>query len=217
MNKNLSEVNLYQLYSKWFEGTYYFQCFVRATNFVSLKQYPDFPLGSVSIEEDNLYRKLELIVDKYLSKNTIYFLDLPGAVVIKNGYLLQKNKGIKPIITFNNILHPYGMVGGKEYINSLIGYGELVENMDIITYSFILDSSRYKDYEKEDYKKFFNNQYEMTDEDLPSFEMLQWMGFSQCVYLCSLEEKEDMKEYLQYLGDNGIKVIKESLGEGNLL
>ena len=214
MGKYLKEINLYNIYSKWFEGTYYFQCFVRASNFVSLKQYPDFSLGTVSIEENILYKKLEQIANSYLSKNTIYFIDLPGAEAIKNGYLLQKNKGVKPVITFNNILHPYGMVGDKEYISSLIGYGELIENGENITYSFILDSNRYRDYEKEDYKKLFNNQYEMTDEDLPSHEMLQWLGVSRCVYLTIAEEKEDIKEYLKYLDDNGIEVIKENLGEG---
>ena len=215
MDKNLKTINLYDIYSKWFEGTYYFQCFVRATNFVSLKQYPDFLLSSVSVEEDKFYKKLEAIVDSCLSKNTLYFIDLPGAEAIKNGYLLQKNKGIKPVITFNNILHPYGLVGDKEYISSLIGYGELIENEENVTYSFILDNNRYRDYDKEVFKRFFNNQYEMTDEDLPSFEMLQWLGISQCFYLCIEEEKEDMKTYLQYLEDNGIMVLKENLGGEN--
>jgi len=212
MEKRLSTINLYDIYSKWFEGTYYFQCFVRSTNFVSLKQYPDFLLSQVPIEEDNLSIEIEQIVDKYLSKNTLYFFDFPALEGMKSGCLIQKNKKVKPVITFNNILHPYGLVGDKDYINGLLGYGELIENKEILTYSFILDSNRYSNYEKDDYKRFFNNQYELTDEDLPSYEMLQWLEITKCIYLYKDEVKEDMDVYLRYLEDSGMKIIKENLG-----
>ena len=212
MERRLSTIDLYEIYSKWFEGTYYFQCFVRSTNFVSLKQYPDFLLSQVSSNEDDFAIEVQQSVDKYLSKNTLYFFDFPALEGIKTGYFVHKNKKIKPVITFNNILHPNGLIGDKEYINGLIGYGELIENKEIITYSFILDSNRYGNYEKEAYKRFFNNQYEMTNEDLPSYEMLQWLRLNKCIYLYRDEVKEDMDAYLQYLEDSGMDIVKENLG-----
>ncbi|GLC29294.1 hypothetical protein [Clostridium omnivorum] len=206
MSKNLKEVDLLKIYNKWADGLGPFRCFLRATNFVSLKHYPDFQLNDIELTEGDSFEILEDIIDKYDIKTTLYFIDIPAVKGIKLGLYIQKLLNIKPILIFNNPLHPYGIVGDKDYISRLIGYGELLEKIEPSGFAFILDNYRYKECSDDELKCYFNNQYELTEDDLPYHYMLEELGFKRVVYIYKDEVKEDIAYYLDYLKHNSIEV-----------
>jgi hypothetical protein len=207
MSKNLKEFDLLEIYKKWSEGLGPFRCFLRATNFVSLKHYPDFKLSEVELTEGKNFKLLKSIIKEFEIGNTIYLVDIPAYEGIKLGFYIQKLLNIKPILVLNNPLHPYGIVGDKEYISRLIGYGELLEKSEPTGYAFILDNCRYKECSEDELKKYFNNQYELTEDDLPYHYMLEELGFKRVVYVYRENMKEDISYYLEYLKANNIEVV----------
>ncbi|MCX7920595.1 MAG: hypothetical protein N3B21_01015 [Clostridia bacterium] len=213
MKKRLKDIDLYKVYSNWSQGTGVFRCFFRATNFVSLKHYPDFELTGVLPGENALNKGVYPVIDAYNPSNTLFILEMPGIQAVETAFLLQKEKGLKPILTFNGIMHPYGLIGSKDYISRLVGCGEFLENTDLKGYVFVLDQQRYAEYSEEEQRKFFNNQYELTEEDLPPLEMLKELNFERVVYIGLGELKEDIDSYLTYLIENGFPVIKEKLSK----
>jgi len=85
MDTNLSQIDLFDVYSKWNIGLEAFKCFCRSTNFVSLKHYPDFQLSKVpedggdqskafmaliyELRNKDFFEEAECnIIDKYLPK-----------------------------------------------------------------------------------------------------------------------------------------------------
>ena len=211
MGEYLKDYDVRKIYRRWREGTGPFRCFFRATNFVSLKHYPDFPVSGVPVDQDPFYHKIDAIVLLCDPKTTLMIMDFPALEGIKTAYLLHKYRRIKTVLTFNSPLHPFGLVGGQDYIGYLLGYGELIEHIEPIGYAFLLDQNRFADYTAEDLHRSFNNQYELTDEDLPNLEMLTHLGFSRILYIYSGKEKEDINEYLKYLGEHEFAVTKQRL------
>jgi hypothetical protein len=219
MKRNLSSINFYEVFKLWLEGSNYFRCFIRSTNFVFLKHYPDFQLSEVDFEPDEIYKKVSSLIKNYDLQKTLFLLDIPGEKVIKTSFFLQNFDNIKPIITFNNPLHPYSLIGNCDYISALLLYGEKLGHVDPEGYIFALDRDRFGNYDEEDYKKFFNNQYELKEDDLPPVEMLKALGFEKIVYI-GLEEadcpgslKEDVEAYLSYLMESKIEVCRERIQE----
>ncbi|MCE1246965.1 MAG: hypothetical protein LWY06_09990 [Firmicutes bacterium] len=225
----LSETDIRGIYRKWRYGAGPFRCFFRASNFISLKHYPDFildepvsemaDLRSVQDGKDesasagiaDLVKSVLSVVEKYDRTTTLFFIDLPGTESIITAYFLRKILKIKPVPVFGNPLHPFGLIGGKKYISALLGYGKLLDNTEGQGYAFIMDWNRYGDYSDDDYKKFFNNQYELIDEDLPSVEMLKELGYNKVVAVCVNNMKEDCEAYLKYLEEQNFPVERESL------
>ncbi|HEX9061192.1 MAG TPA: hypothetical protein VF941_13510 [Clostridia bacterium] len=191
MGKRLKEIDLYQVYLKWYQGSGVFRCFFRTTNFVSLKHYPDFYLDQGSLDE-NLNEKILKIIDRYDVHTSLFFLDLPCEQAISPAYFLQANKSIKPILTFNNVLHPYGLIGTREYISRLILYSDYLEEVEPKGFIFILDNLRFGDYDDKTLRSNFNNQYELTEYDLPYLEMLRELGFERVIYISNGKIKEDI-------------------------
>ncbi len=210
MENRLADTDLYHIYTKWNQGAGVFRCFFRSTNFVSLKHYPDFPLSVIDLHADS-YVKLYSIIDGYELHNTLFIIDLPGTEAIKAAFLLQRDKALKPVLTFNNILHHFGLVGSKEYISYLVGLGGIIEAVTQKGFVFVLDQSRYGDFDEEILRKSFNNQYEMDDGGLPYMEMLTGLGYEKLVYIYSECIKEDISSYLDYLIEEGFPVVKEVL------
>ena len=211
MSTILNNHDYFKIYKKWHQGSGPFRCFVRANNFVSLKHYPDFLLKDVSFEEDENVKKIYFVFEKYDIDKTIFILDIPGTEAIKYAFFLQNYKNIKPILTFNNPLHQFGLVGGEGYISALLGYGELLQAIKPKGYVFILDQERFDDYSVEELRKAFNNQYELNAENLPPIEMLKALGYDGVVNIYSGEVKEDMQSYLNYLTANNFSVVDEKI------
>ena len=208
MARKLSDIDLYKIYTKWFQGCGHFRCFFRATNFVSLKHYPDFVLKRVSYGKGKLFDRLIKIIDGYDKKTTFFIIDLPGEQSIKMAYLLQNRNNIKSVLTFNSPLHPLGFVGGEDYISMLLGYGEKLEHVNPEGYAFILDENRYVQHNEEEFLKRFNNQYVLVDEALPSEKMLRSLGFENVLFISRNLELEDISDYLRYLDELGFGVNK---------
>lgn len=207
MSKSLKEYDLLEIYKNWAADIGPFRCFLRATNFVSLKHYPDFQLSDIELAEGKSFELLKGIIEEFEMSNTIYFVDIPAVQGIKLGFYIQKLLNVKPILILNNPLHPYGIVGDKEYISRLIGYGELLEKSEPRGFAFILDNCRYKECSEAELKKYFNNQYELTEDDLPYHYMLEELGYKRVVYIYKEAIKEDISYYLEYLKANNIEVV----------
>lgn len=211
----LKDFELYPIYLKWREGSNAFECFLKSTTFVSLKSYPNFSLEefSISEEENIIYNKVKAIIDEQDTSNTLFLLDVPGHVSVLLGYLLQNNLNIKPILTLNQLFHPYGLVGSKKQISNLLLCGNKLNSINPKGYIFILDSERYLFQSNGTEENFFNNQYETTEEDMPSAELLKDLCYSKAVYIYLDEIKEDINCYLDYLDHFDIKISKCKIGE----
>lgn len=176
MIETLDRYNLRQLYQNWVEGAGPFECFVRKTNFVSLRHYPDIPIRQLSTRASKFFQRispqLALPGDNWLN-----LVDLPGIEAIRVGFLLQQKLKLKPVLTFSSPLHPYGLVGGDRYVNSLVYYGSQLTPIQPRGYVLILDSGRYREQlSPKQIRRSFNNQYELTADDLPSLEMLDFLS-----------------------------------------
>lgn len=208
----LSEIDFQELYARWVQGAGPFACFVRKTNFVSLKHYDDFVLRPKTLRKNPLFKNLQSQL-KALDPERILMFDIPAVQGMQLACLLQNHLGIKPILTYISPLHSHGLVGGDDYVNALISYGFLLKPVEPQTYVLILDSERYRTrISKQVLRRKFNNQYELTADDLPSAEMLGAIGYRQVCFYRRGVLKEDIAAYLQYLKENHIKVVEHTIG-----
>lgn len=211
MDVKLSEIDLFKVYSKWNNGLDGFKCFVRATNFVSLKHYPDFVLNQITEDVGHYFEIISNQIKRHSPADTIFILDITGTEAIKAAFLLREMFSIAPILVFNGVLHPFGLIGDRNYISNLIGYGMKIKEIDKKGHILVLDNDRYGEYSEEQLKENFNNQYELGEEDLPSVEMLTMHGYNKVVYMYGQNEKEDLLGYLEYLTQANIYIEKVSI------
>lgn len=209
MNKmKLSQVDLPALYEQWVQGAGPFACFVRKTNFVSLKHYRDFDLQPVVVGKSNLFKQLEPELRQITADHLLLF-DITAVEGMRLGYLLQNRLQIKPILTYVSPLHTFGLVGGDRYVNALIGYGLRLEPVQPRAYVFVLDRQRYRSsVSRQLLQKRFNNQYELTADDLPNIDMLQDLGYKRVSLYRQRDAKDDVKAYLQYLQEQRFEVVE---------
>jgi len=213
----LLQIDLPDVFAHWVQGAGPFTCFVRKTNFVSLKHYRDFALRPVPIKAGRLYKYLLPRLER-LEPDHLVLLDIPAVEGIRLGYLLQERLRLKPILTFVSPLHTHGLVGGDRYVNALIAYGLLLNPVKPQGFVLILDNQRYLSTVSQGLlRRKFNNQYELTSDDLPSLEMLKALGYSRVTLYHWGEPKEDVGAYLQYLKDNMIQVeeLDIQINKGN--
>lgn len=211
----MAEIDLQDLYTRWLEGAGPFACFVRKTNFVSLKHYEDFVLQHVKVRKSTWFKQLQPLLQQPAA-DRLFLFDIPAEDGMRLGYLLQNHLSIKPVLTFISPLHNHGLVGGKSYVNALVGYGLLLKPIQARSYAFILDSQRYRSsVSSQILRRRFNNQYELTADDLPSVEMLQALGYCQVNLFRQEESKEDIAAYLQYLRENHLAVEETLLCNNN--
>lgn len=212
MDRKLGDISPYDLYTKWCNGCGVFRCFFRTTNFVSLKHYTDFILMDTATRDFQI-EGLLTIVDRYSFQDTVFVIDLPGEEAVKAAMILQNQRKLKAILTFNNVLHPYGLISSKEYISSLVECGYELETGEIHYngFVFVLDFLRYGQYTDEELRGHFNNQYELADGDLPPADMLKELGYKKLVFICRGDAREDVDCYLDYLDSEGIVVTREVL------
>jgi hypothetical protein len=211
MEKRLKDYDPYDVYKKWYGAEGYFSCFFRSTPFVSLKHYPDFVINKSG--EDITLLKNEIIksIECYDLKNSLIFVEVPVEKSIETAFHLYNEKALKPVFTFNNIYHIHGIIGTMGEIGLLMELGKQLKEKDTLGWAFFIDSRRYGEERPEILRKFFNNQYELTYDDLPSAEMLKDLKYERIVYIYAEDIKEDLDYYLKYIDENGLEVIKYKL------
>ncbi|MDF2985093.1 MAG: hypothetical protein K0R50_603 [Eubacterium sp.] len=210
METRLSDIDLFQVYKNWKIDLGPFECFVKSTNFVSLKHYPDFVLNPGFDNWGIFFDKIHKILQEYDYSSTLFLLDVNGTEAIKAAYCLRELLSVAPIPVFNGVMHPFGLVGSREYISLLIAFGLKNKAREQNGYIFVLNSDRYGDYTDKELRENFNNQYELGEEDLPPVEMLELLKYKRVCYLCD-RDKEDMAGYLEYLSNSNISVEKINL------
>lgn len=198
---NLKDVDLRYVYRKWKSNLEFFEPFIRSGPFVSLQNYEDFQIGYKPKEEE-LYKKYKIEIDKILEQNlrsTFIIADLELIEDLEIAYVLNNKFSIKPVLNCNFLFHPYGLIGDKQQIEALVTIGYKLQEIIPKGYVFFLDCGRYKEFTPEVYKKKLNNQYELTEEDVPNLETLKELGFNRVVIITKNTLKEDIHYYANYL------------------
>ncbi len=204
--KTLQAVDCRELYRRWAQGAGPFECFIRKSNFVSLQHYPEFVLKPVNKQKSRLFRQLAPELQTMTAQQLVIF-DIPAVAGMRLAYLVQTHLNKKPVLVYSSPLHPNGLIGGEPYVNALVGYGEALEPCKPGGYVFILDCHRFrKSLSKKTLLDRFNNQYEITADDLPGIDMLQVLGFSHVMFYHRGELRDDTNAYLEYLRSQGITV-----------
>ncbi|SFB43184.1 hypothetical protein [Clostridium frigidicarnis] len=194
---NLKDCNFKFLYRKWKDNSGPFECFIRSGPFVSLQTYDNFHINTC-INKD-LYKKHKSTISKILDidlTSTFLILDIPLDIGLEIGYVLNNMFKIKPILNLNFLFHPYGLVGNKTSIESLIKCGLNLDSICPSAYVLLLDYNRYDDFPKNLYKVRLNNQYELTLDDLPHSSTLKELNYSKVVIFTMNKIKEDISYYL---------------------
>lgn len=198
---NLKDVDLRHLYRKWKSNLEFFEPFMRSGPFVSLQNYGDFEI-CYSPQEEELYEKHKIVIDKILRqdlKNTFFIADLELIEDLEIAYVINNKFSIKPVLNCNFLFHPYGLIGDKGQIEALVTIGHKLQHITPKGYVLFLDYGRYKDFSPEVYKKKLNNQYELTEEDLPNINTLKELGFKKVILIINEQLKEDINGYVNYL------------------
>ncbi|MCD3235447.1 normocyte-binding protein (plasmid) [Clostridium botulinum] len=201
---NLREVCIQDIYRNYRKAASELNCFFRSTPFVSLKHYEDFLIK----DSENVALVKKEILDN-VKEDTLIILDLPLSDSLNIGHILNKSNNANLVLAANFMFHTFGLIGDKKDIETLINVGmDLKENRSN-KYVFILDNNRYLEkYStiKDVPKDKFNNQYELSDEDLPTIEILNILKIKN-VFLYYKDLKEDIKNYVEYLRINKLNII----------
>lgn len=226
--KNLKSFDTRKIYDNWIKNTKEFQCFSKSTNFVTLKEYPDFILDpDFKYDIAKIYLEKIRIILLNLKRNvkskSIFIFDFKDDEAIDIAFFLRKLNLLNSVLILNGIVNERGIVCSKAYINKLLLYGEQLEFINEIPDEFALvaDLNRYGNYSKDELKKYFNNQYEITEDDLPNVEMLSFLGYENIVYITNGKSnseneyniKEDMFAYLEHLYKFEFKVFYFDLSQ----
>lgn len=212
----LHELDFRDLYERWAQGAGPYTCFISKANFVSLKHYPNFALRQPKLGANRLFRQVESSLQNAGTAHLAVF-DIPARAGMRLAYLLQNHLQIKPVLTFLCPLHPFGLVGGSDYINALIGYGLALKPVEPQGYALILDSQRYRTrVSKRILHERFNNQYELGPDNLPSIEMLNALSISRMSFYHLEPVMEDAAAYAQHLIQNKMELVEIVLSKTDL-
>jgi len=203
---------LVESYNNWLRSSGIFESYVKSTTLASLSTVDYNKLyfeNYDKINPVNMYgiEKLESKIGANL-KNTFLISDLEAEENLEISIMLNNNLNIKPILSFNHIAHDYGLVGNSVIHNKIINYSfKFRNNEEVNSYCFILDNGRYRD--NDDYLNplIFNNQYEITEEELPHIEVLKIGNIGNLIFIYRDKIKDDIQKYLDYLKDEKINII----------
>jgi hypothetical protein len=213
MDMKLSEIDFLQVHNMWKSDLDSFKCFFRPANFVSLKHYTDFQLDEVPETGGNYFNLISGYIDKCKIEETLFIIDITGTEAIRTAFFIRRIHSLAPVLVFNGVLHPFGLIGDRGYISNLIGYGLMLEAIDKKGYLIVLDHDRFGEYTDDEMRENFNNQYELGEEDLPPVEQLCALGYKNITYFYEKTEKEDIECYLEYLMQNEITVEKINIAD----
>lgn len=196
---NLKEIDLRKLYRTWKSDLGPFECFFRSTSFVSLKTYDDFILNDTKINEDYYKNIINEILENCNDDNFI-IIDLPINNILDLSLILNNKYLIKPILNINVLFHPFGIVGCKDEINKLINNGLKLKKIYSSKFVMLIPYDRYnKNLESNHLSNRLNNQYGISEDDLPYVYMLKELGYKKIIIIVKDYIKEDLEEYLNNL------------------
>jgi hypothetical protein len=199
-----TEIDIYKVYDNWQKGLEEFQCYFKVTPFATMKNYTDFSLDDTISPSSDSIDKFNKLKHRF-EADGLYIIDFEAKLALDFALLLNNEVKVKPILSFNNIFHTFGIVGDEAVAQRLLLYSNRLEFIKPKAYCFVLDKDRYKEDYTCDYMKF-NNQYEITEEELPPTDILEALGIKNIVYISEGYVKEDVKYYLEYLRKSELKV-----------
>lgn len=168
-------------------------CFVKSLPFVSAINMQNLNL---EIKQKSSSLKLELI------KEDLIIMDISAEKGLNYAYKYRGEYTIIP--DFNMVCHDFGIVKSKPILEKLTLFKDV--NLKVADkYMIVLDYNRYKNVEIKNINEY-NNQYEVTEEDLPEVEMIKFLDIKTVSYICPHKIKEDIAAYLNYLKFNNINV-----------
>lgn len=213
MSPSLKDFDFSDVYNKWQKLARKYSCFVHTTSFTTLKNYPNFTLDSITQNSDSHTASVMDFVIQHIDSHTLFFIDMPLTSALKYAYFFNRDFHMLPVLTVRNLHHPYGLVGDKGSISALLTYPDLMKDADekSPTYLFVLDSNRFSTFSEDVYKIQFNNQYRLTEFNLPPLEVLRENGIDTLVFLNEKAPKEDILKYQDSLVKNHLKVINFDL------
>ncbi|MBD7911141.1 MULTISPECIES: hypothetical protein [Clostridium] len=203
---------LIESYDNWRKNSSIFECYVKSTTLASLSTV-DLEKVDITkckdIKEENKesFKLLEAKIKTSLD-NVLIISDLEAEENLDFSIMLNNNLSIKPILSINHIAHNYGLIGNNVIHNKLVNYSLKFKDIEEVKgYCFILDNGRYKD--NDDYLDplVFNNQYEVTEEELPHSEVLKMMNIDSLMFIYRNRIKEDIQKYLDYLKGEKINIV----------
>lgn len=185
----------YNIYKKFYLNTGVMSCFVKSLIFASAINLKNF---NIDFDTKVDFGKIKPIQ----SKESLIILDISGDRGLEYAYKYKDEYTIIP--DFNMVCHDFGIVKSKPILKNLSLF--LNANLKLLDkYMIILDSNRYRDGEVNSIYEY-NNQYEITEEDLPEIQMLNYLKIDGICYIYDEKIKEDANEYLNYLECNNIRV-----------
>jgi hypothetical protein len=207
----LDKVNWYEVYKSWTMNSGIFEYLFKSSPFVTAKYMNNFELNlnkNFSVNEG-----LIKVLKNYTNKDKMLLIDAETALGVKLAVALNNELKIAPILSYNFLFHPYGVVGGKELIEDLIYAAQVLRPVETASYAFIMDNNRYIEDLDIDNPMIFNNQYEITDEEMPDVNTLIRLGIKEVTLLYKNTVKEDIASYLDFLKENNFAVSTIDLGE----
>lgn len=199
-----SNINWYETYKLWSMNSGDMEYLFKSTPFVSGKYMEDFEFTEKSCFEldGSIREKLKCSAKEC----NILILDTNTEEGIKAAILLNNEMRTAPILSYNFLFHPFGAVGNNKLVEDLYSASRIIKKIIPKTYAIILDSNRYRNDIDIENPMIFNNQYEVTEEELPDIDMLRLLNKRSVSFFYRAEIKEDVVCYLRYLKDSNFTV-----------
>lgn len=204
----LQDIDLRNVYTIWKSNLGPFQGFFRSTPFVSLQTYDNFILKEENTCQCN--RGVLNIIVENCSENNFLIVDLPIDEILDLALVLNNEYFIKPILNINLLFHPFGIIGTKENINKLINNGLNLKEISTEKFVMLIPYDRYNDNWKiDELKDKLNNQYGISDDDLPGADILKILGYTKITILTINKIKDDLQDYINFINEDiEVEVIK---------
>lgn len=193
----LSEVDLRDVYRRWKKNLGAFRCFFRSSPFVSLKTYDDFLLGDTldNANDDLVNKVLKNYKDDYFT-----IVDLEFDEILNLAHKLNNEYNIKPVLNVNLLFNDFGLIGTKKNISGLINCGLSLKEIKSSRYIMMIAYERYiENIDVSSISDKLNNQYEITDEDLPDDETLKALNYKGITVITKEKVKDDLMSYIEYM------------------
>lgn len=198
---HLQKVRFIDLYRSFKNNLREFEPFLRSTPFVSLKTYEDFEINENFKVNPKSEQFLKEILN-YINKESFLIIDLPLDNILDLSLILNNKHFIKPILNLNFLFHPLGLLGERDDISKLIYVGSHLETILPENFIMLIDYNRFSDFTNTEYEEKLNNQYELTNYDLPYGDFLKSLEYKNITYIYENKIKEDMLPCFNYLKES---------------
>lgn len=186
-----------EAFRAWRAGSGALLPYVRSTPFVSLARFP----GDLELPDPNSVPSLAATVPD-LAPGEIPVVDFPGAVSLRTGLDLWAQRSLWPVTALSHWHHPHGAAGDAETASVLLLAAPAMGPAQ--GWSLLLDAGRYTEAPVTGDR--FNNQYELTEDDLPSVEELRHLNITGVCFVTAGAPKDDLRRYGAYLAATGVAV-----------